>query len=67
MAPKKIVFFKEAIFPPEIGKRASLLGVKGHYALGDVPDDNFVNTSFVVDIRNDGNTIETKNTIYKKE
>lgn len=63
MSAKKEVQFSEVLATPEVGKTAYLLGVRGHYRLGD---QMTVFTSYVIDIRDDGNTIETKNTIYKK-
>lgn len=63
MSAKKEAQFSEVLRTPEVGRTAYLLGVKGHYRLGD---QLTVFTSYVIDIRDDGNTIETKNTIYKK-
>ena len=62
MSAKKIVKFAETITVPEVGRRCSLGGVQDHYRLGNC---DWVNTSYVVDIRDDGKTIETKNTIYQ--
>lgn len=64
MSEKKVVEFSNVYSEPSIGRIALLYGVKGHYRLGDA---DFVYTSKVVDVRDDGNTIETKNTIYKKK
>lgn len=61
--PKAIVFFQEQIVPARIGSRALLRGITGHPRLGDC--DN-VYTTTVEDIRNNGETIETCNTIYRK-
>lgn len=61
-SPKPIVFFTEST-SAAVGGSATLWGVTGHPRLGDLAS---VWTSTVVDIRDDGNTIETRNTIYKK-
>ena len=61
-SPKPIVFFTEST-RAAVGARATLWGITGHPRLGD---QDSVRTSTVVDIRDDGNTIETRNTIYKK-
>ncbi len=63
MGDKQVVMFTRADYAPQLNRRALLTGVKGHYRLGDADE---VYTSYVVDIRDGGNTIETKNTIYKK-
>lgn len=63
MSAKKIVEFQDFSFIPEVGKPAYLVGVKGHYRLGDVDS---VITSYVISVGDCNNTIETKNTIYKK-
>ena len=62
MAAKKIVKFSHTITTPEVGRRCSLGGVENHYRLGDC---DWVNTSYVVEVRDGGKTIETKNTIYQ--
>jgi hypothetical protein len=63
MSAKKEVHFREVLATPEVGRSAYLLGVTDHYRLGN---QLTVYTSYVIDIRDDGNTIETKNTIYKR-
>ncbi|UFK09554.1 hypothetical protein [Xanthomonas phage DES1] len=63
MTAKKQVKFKEALFT-EVGYGARLFGVKNHYRLGSA---DYVQTSPVLEIRDDGRTIETKNTIYVME
>lgn len=63
MADKKTVMFEECLTAPRVGARCALGGVKGHYRLGDC---DWVDTSFVVEVRDAGRTIETKNTIYKQ-
>lgn len=63
MAAKKEVMFREVAWAPVVGDSVTLLGVRGHYRLGDEP---VVHTSYVVDVRDNGDTIETKNTIYKR-
>ena len=63
MADKKVVMFERCISAPRVGARCALGGVKGHYRLGDC---DWVDTSFVVEVRDAGRTIETKNTIYKQ-
>ena len=62
MAAKKIVKFAAAWTKPVVGHSCILLGVEGHYRLGNEP---VVTTSYVVDIRDEGKTIETKNTVYQ--
>lgn len=62
MAAKKIVKFAAPLGNPVVGHSCILLGVEGHYRLGTEP---VVTTSYVIDIRDEGNTIETKNTIYQ--
>ena len=62
MSAKKIVKFSEVITAPEVGRRCSLGGVQNHYRLGDC---GAVETSYVVEVRDGGKTIETKNTIYQ--
>lgn len=64
MSEKKVVLFESAMFTPSVGQMAILYGVEGHYRLGD---QDCVYTSITIDVRDDGNTIETKNTIYKKK
>lgn len=59
---KPVVFFKHRP-AAEVGYSATLIGVTGHPRLGDVP---LVYTSTVLRVSEDGNTIETRNTIYKK-
>ena len=62
MSAKKIVKFAAPLGNPVVGHPCILLGVEGHYRLGTEP---VVTTSYVVDIRDEGKTIETKNTIYQ--
>lgn len=62
MSAKKIVKFSEVITAPEVGRSCSLGGVQNHYRLGDCDG---VNTSYVVEVRDGGKIIETKNTIYQ--
>ena len=62
MSAKKIVKFSHTITVPEVGRSCSLGGVENHYRLGDCA---WVNTSYVVEVRDGGKTIETKNTIYQ--
>lgn len=64
MSAKKVVTFGKCLREPAVGYSTILSDVKGHYALGDQP---VVTTSYVLSVSDDGNTIETKNTIYKKE
>ena len=47
-----------------VGSSCDLFGVRGHYRLGD---ERWVITSTVIDVRDDGKTIETMNTIYVQE
>lgn len=61
-SPKPIVFFERAI-TAELDRRAQLSGVTNHPILGNL---DWVSTSKVIDIRNNGKTIETLNTIYKQ-
>lgn len=64
MSAKKVVKFASYATTPEVGRPAFLNGVKGHYRLGN---EETVQTSFVVDIGDEGRLIETKNTIYVME
>lgn len=59
---KPVVFFDRAD-NVRIGSKALLWGITNHPLLGDREG---VQTSKVVDIRNDGKTIETLNTLYIK-
>lgn len=59
---KPIVFYQDGGRSAVVGQRADLYGIMGHPRLGD---ERWVVTSTVVDIRDDGKTIETRNTIYK--
>lgn len=61
--PKPIVFFDERLGQLKVGHTTVLTKVQGHPVLNDIA---MVRTSTVVDIRKDGNTIETLNTIYVK-
>ena len=61
-SPKPIVFFTEST-SAAVGGSATLWGITGHPRLGDLAS---VWTSTVLDIRDEGNTVETRNTIYKK-
>ena len=63
MSAKNIVKFIGAITVPEVGRRCNLYGVQDHYRLGDC---DWVTTSYVVEVRDGGKTIETMNTIYQK-
>ena len=47
-----------------VGSSCDLFGVRGHHRLGD---ERWVITSTVIDVRDDGKTIETMNTIYVQE
>lgn len=65
---KPVVFFRQAadLGPyknPVVGYSAELLWITGHPRLGNPPR---VYTSTVLEVRDDGKTIETRNTIYKK-
>ena len=59
---KPVVFYGSSDFV-EVDRRAILYDVKNHPRLGDC---RYVNTSRVLSVSDDG-TIETLNTIYKKE
>lgn len=59
---KPVVFYGSSAFV-EVDRRAILLDVKNHPRLGDC---NYVSTPKVLSVSDDG-TIETLNTIYKKE
>ena len=60
-----VVFGYESVsFPAKVGQRAYLLDVEDHPLLGN---QRYVSTSTVLDIRDDGRTIETRNTIYIKK
>lgn len=61
---KPVVLFTEVLAPLVIGRRATLGGIENHPRLGN-PD--WVSTSGVLEVRDDGNTIETRNTIYIKK
>lgn len=63
MPKKKVVEFHGFLFEPAVGRSASLTDVKDHPKLGDC---EWVRTSRVVEIRDNGKTIETRNTIYKQ-
>ena len=59
---KPVVFYGSSAFV-EVDRRATLFDVKNHPRLGDC---EYVSTSRVLSVSDDG-TIETLNTIYKKE
>ena len=59
---KSVVFYGSSA-EVDVGRRAILFDVKKHPRLGDC---NWVSTSKVLSVSEDG-TIETLNTIYKKE
>ena len=61
---KPVVLFTEVLAPLVIGRRAELGGIENHPILGN---QDWVRTSGVLEVRNDGNTIETRNTIYIKK
>ena len=61
---KPVVLFTEVLAPPVIGRRAALGGIENHPRLGNL---DWVNTSGVLEVRDDGRTIETRNTIYIKK
>lgn len=62
-SPKPIIFFGSYFAMPVVGKGAVLFDVQNHPVHGEMES---AHTSTVEDIRDGGNTIETRNTIYKK-
>jgi len=64
MNAKPEVKFTSAEDPAVVGQQVYLYGVKDHPRLGY---QRWVITSPVIDVRDDGKTIETMNTIYVQE
>ena len=63
MSNKTVVTFHGQLYKVKVGDCAMLTGVEGHPKLGNC---GWVRTSTVVNMRNEGDTIETLNTIYKR-
>ena len=61
---KPVVRYSERLGSLKVGRVTTLAGIEGHPLLGD---QRLVRTSTVLDVRDDGNTIETLNTIYIKK
>ena len=64
---KPVVFFGYSSHAPEVGRSVKLHDVERHPRLGSFRGlDERVNTSTVLDVRDEGRTIETLNTVYMK-
>lgn len=61
---KPVVTYRERLGPLKVGGTTTLTDIEGHPLLGN---QLMVRTSTIKDIRDDGNTIETLNTIYIKK
>ena len=65
---KPVVFFGYSSHAPEVGRSVKLHDVERHPRLGSFRGlDEWVNTSTVLDVRDEGRTIETLNTVYMKK
>lgn len=60
---KQTVYYTEALSPITKGSRVNVAAYS-HYRLGRVRPDEFLHTSKVVSVGEDGTTFETQNSIY---
>jgi hypothetical protein len=60
---KPVVYYTEALVPIITGQRAKVVAFE-HYRLGRAHTGEFLNTSMVVQVGEDGTTFETLNTMY---